>query len=78
MKTETNETYESRDLTLCAYLVASGFQIDSYRVSRDGKMLFSFPQSKLLQENISNFFRMTAMINPTVYSNALRNLKAML
>ena len=78
MKTEITETYESRDLTLCTYLVASGFTIDSYRVSKDRLMLFSFTQSKPLQEHVSNFYRMTAMINPTVYSNTLRNLKAML
>lgn len=73
----TEANYTSRDLTIVAYLVASGFQLESYRMSKDGLMLFTFPNSIELQQHISNFYRMTASINPVVYSNALRNLKTM-
>ena len=70
--------YASRDLTIVAYLVASGFPLESYRESKGGLMLFTFQNNEKLQQHISNFYRMTALINPTVYYNTLRSLKAML
>ncbi len=78
MNITTDKTYTSRDLTLVAYLVASGFQLDSYRQGAEGLMLFTFPDTNKLHEHISNFYCMTAMVNPSVYYNTLRSLKSML
>jgi len=77
-QTLTASNYASRDLTIVAYLVASGFPLESYGESKGGLMLFIFQNSEKLQQHISNFYRMTALINPTVYYNTLRSLKSML
>ena len=74
--TECN--YTSRDLTIVAYLVASGFPLESYKESIGGLMLFTFQNSDKLKQYIGNFYRMTALVNPTVYYNTLRSLKSML
>ena len=71
-------TFISRDLSLVAYLMASGFQLASYKQTDDGPMLFSFVRTDALNQHIGNFYRMTALINPTVYNNTLRSLKTML
>jgi hypothetical protein len=72
------KSYTSRDLTLVAYLVASGFTLESYEVGKEGLMLFSFPDTNELHEHVFKFYCHTASINPTVYYNTLRSLKAML
>jgi hypothetical protein len=73
---KTPETYTSRDLTIVAYLVSSGFPLESYKKTEEGLTLFSFSKSQALELHVNNFYKMTAMINPTVYSNTLRSLKA--
>ncbi len=78
MMNKNQEYYTSRDLTIVAYLVASGFTLASYRIAGGGLMLFTFPNSEELQQHISNFYCLTAMINPTVYYNTLRSLKSLL
>ena len=77
MKIHTDERYTSRDITIVAFLIASGFQLEQYRNGKDGLMLFTFRNSTELEQHIRNFYRMTASINPVTYSNALRNLKTM-
>ena len=76
MKTE--ETYTSRDLALVAYLVASGFPLESYETGKEGLVLFTFSNTSTLHEYISKFYHMTALVNPTMYNNTLRGIKSML
>ena len=78
MKTETQETYTSRDLTMVAYLIASGFKLESYREGPAGQLLFTFSKSAQLDEHVNDFYRLTAVINPTLYSNTLRSIKTMI
>src|SRR5258708_39577341 len=75
---EIEQNYTSRDLTIVAYLVASGFPLESYKENKDGLMLFTFSNSSELQKHISQFYCMTATVNPSVYYNTLRSLKSVL
>jgi hypothetical protein len=77
-KMKTEETYTSRDLALVAYLVASGFPLESYEKDKEGLVLFTFPMNSQLHEFITKFYHMTALVNPTMYNNTLRGIKSML
>jgi hypothetical protein len=72
------DKYTSRDLALVAYLVASDFPLESYKVGKEGLVLFTFYNSLKLQQHIIDFFRMTSTVNPVAYYNSLRTLKSML
>ncbi len=74
----TSRTYTSRDFYLCAYLIATGCELEAYRKDGGNLTTFVFNNSQELQQHVKKFYALEATINPVVYGNALRNLKSMI
>ena len=72
------DSYVSRDFYLCAYLVASGIDVQSYRKMKDGLTIFVFHNNEKLKEHVNNYFSPGAIVHPVKYGNAIRNLKGIL
>ena len=67
-------TYETTDINLTGYLVASGMSLLSHR-SDNGRTVFSLEQTDKLIQLVEDYYNMTAMINPLRYGSALKILK---
>ena len=74
----TQNKYTTRDITIVAYLVAVGFPLESYEKANDGLVHFTFLKTELLNEQVTNFYCMSALVNPALYYNTLRTLKSVL
>jgi hypothetical protein len=70
-------TYESNDLNLAGYLVASGCPLTSNR-RHHGQIIFCFDQSDKLIELVGDYYNMQALVNPLSYGSALKILKSII
>lgn len=67
-------TYETTDINLTGYLVASGMSLLTHR-SDNGRTTFCLEQTDRLIELVEDYYNMTAVINPLKYGSALKMLK---
>ncbi len=74
----TSRAYTSRDFYLCAYLIATGCELEAYRKDEGNLTTFVFNNSQELQNRVKKFYALEALVNPVVYGNALRNMKSMI
>jgi flagellar basal body rod protein FlgG len=73
-----NEHYILKDFYLVAYLVASGFDLQGYRKTKEGLTLFVFPNTEKLQKHVNNYFSPQGYVRAVDYGNAIRNLKGII
>jgi hypothetical protein len=72
-----NNEYVSKDLSLTAYLMASGITIKSFQ-REDGVLFFCFDRTPQLEDLTKRYYSFTATVNPVAYSHALRTLKSII
>jgi len=69
--------YNTSDLYLAGYLMASGVPLKSNEKS-SGTTIFCFEKTDKLLQLVDNYFNMCAQINPLHYGSALKILKNIL
>ena len=69
--------YTTKDFYLGAYLMAQGNELKSFD-KQNGVTFFIFNDTKNLQEQINEYYGMSARVNPINYGNALKNLKTII
>ena len=69
--------YSTKDFYLSAYLLALGHRLANHK-REDGITLFEFDDTKELDDNVSEYYSLTASVNPVSYGNSIRTLKTIL
>jgi hypothetical protein len=69
----TSETYDTSDLNLAAFLLASGFALGSVE-GPPGRRLFRFPEAA--RDHAPAYYQ-NAPVPSRAFANALRDLKAL-
>ncbi len=72
-----NKTFDNRDFYLSAYLMAVGYKLISHRKAHN-ITTFIFDDSEELQYEVSQYFSMTASVEPMAYGLAQRALKSVI
>lgn len=67
-------TYETTDINLTGYLVASGISLLSHR-SDNGRTTFCLEQTDQLDQLVEAYYNMRALINPLAFGSTLKILK---
>ena len=72
-----NNTYETKDLYLAAYLCAVGYTLkDNSRYNSE--IYFVFEKDNTIENEALRFISRRAMVEPVAYSQAMRSLKSVL
>lgn len=66
--------YETNDMYLAGYLQAVGFVMQSNH-TEGSKTIFCYEQTDKLKALVNDYYNMKAIINPLLYSGALKNIK---
>ena len=69
--------YETNDLYLSGYLVATGIPLKSH-TSANGYTIFRFEETDKLKKLVDEYYLLNAVINPQRFGSALKNLKNIL
>lgn len=69
------ESYETRSLYEAAFLISSGFELQSKHQNEANKSVFLFKNTEKLRSAISEFYAGTAVINAQQFINNFRNVK---
>lgn len=67
-------TYETNDLYLSGYLIASGFQLQSH-TNINGQTTFRFESTDELKTLVQEYYNLNGMVNPQRLASALKALK---
>ena len=70
-----NDIYKNRDFYLSAFLIASGCVLKGSSQSR-GITTFEFIDDVTTHELVSNYYSMSALIEPLGFVSAIRTLKS--
>jgi hypothetical protein len=73
-----NNAYTSKDFYLSAYLVASGFSLQTTKKVKQGLTYFTFNNSNELIKQVSNYYSPDAVVHPAKYGYALKTLKGII
>jgi len=72
-----NNTYETKDLYIAAYLIAIGHSLKNH--SRyDGEIYFVFDNNENIQQEVNKFISRKALVDPVAYSQSMKSLKSVL
>lgn len=66
--------YETTDLNLTGFLIASGISLQGHRREQE-QTIFCLEQTDKLTQLVEDYYNMNAMINPLRYGSALKILK---
>jgi len=66
--------YETTDINLTGYLVASGMSLVSHR-SENGRTIFCLEQTDELIQLVDGYYDLSATISPLRYASSLKILK---
>lgn len=75
MNKQINQLFQSSDLALVSYL-ALLFPIESINKSNPRKTIFHFNQTEKLDEQVQNYWRGEARVEPRAYFDELRRIKS--
>jgi hypothetical protein len=67
-------SYQTADLNLSAYLIASGIKLQSH-TKVNGQTLFCFNDTGELKTLVEKYFNFDGFINPQRFTGAVRSLK---
>lgn len=67
-------TYETNDLYLSGYLIASGFQLQSH-TNVSGQTIFRFNQTDELKKLVEKYYNLDGVVNVQRLASALKSLK---
>lgn len=73
---ESNSLMHTSDLPLIVTLVSLGFHFKSFDKSNSSRVVFSFQQTPNLQEVVEKFWQGKLAIEPKMFWNTQRELKA--
>ena len=72
-----NKIYETKDLTLAAYLTAIGFALKDHS-QHNSEIFFEFEHSHRLEDESLRFISRQALVEPVAFNYSLRSLKSIL
>ena len=72
-----NTIYETKDLYLAAYLIATGHLLSDHSKC-DGETYFIFENSREIQNEVNKFISRKALVEPVAYSQAMKSLKSVI
>ncbi len=73
-----HELFRTSDLALTAYLMVKGYAIKGIECDGNGKGTFLIEDKPQRQGHMLEFFNHQALIEPLVYLDQIKSLKAML
>jgi len=72
-----NELYESQDFYACSFLVAAGVPLKMH--TRLGHITtFVFNNTSQVEDLLSEYYSLQAVVNPATYATAIKNLKSII
>lgn len=76
MKNQTREKlYQTNDLIVATFLIASGIPLDSMDRSDLSKVVFYFQRNEVLDSILETFWSFKASVEPRNFANVLKDLK---
>ena len=72
-----NINYETKDLYLAAYLIATGHMLKNH-TKCDGETYFIFEDNGEIQNEVNKFISRKALVEPVAFSQAMKSLKSVI
>lgn len=72
---EEDTVFETADIDLTAYLMASGHELSAVQDDNPNKLRFRFAREGNLHEAVNDFYSGRAMVNALKYSEALETVR---